>query len=333
MKKVLLIGGAGYIGPIVAKQLLQENYMITVYDNCIYENAYAVDTLREEPNFEFINGDINNEKDLDKNINRADMVILLAGLVGDPITKKYPKESIQINEIGIQNCIHLVANKKLEKFIFISTCSNYGLITGDYSATENEVLAPISEYAKAKVKAENLILSFGERSMFNPTILRFATAFGVAPRMRFDLTVNQFTRELFLGNELKVFDADTWRPYCHVRDFAQIISLVLSAPNSVTRFEIFNAGSNQNNYTKRQIIQLIQKHVPNSQVIYEEGGMDRRNYKVNFDKLVNSLNFSPKFSVENGILEILDALKLNQFKESSLNSSLYGNYSIDTKSV
>ena len=153
-------------------------------------------------------------------------VILLAGLVGDPITKNYPKEAHQINNIGIKNCIDQLNGLGLNRFVFVSTCSNYGLIKNNQKANEKFPLNPLSLYAKSKVAIEEYILELRGKVDFKPTILRFATAFGISSRMRFDLTISEFTRKIALGHELLIYDANTWRPYCHVLDFARLIDIV-----------------------------------------------------------------------------------------------------------
>ena len=196
-------------------------------------------------------------KKLENALLEVDGVVLLAGLVGDPITKKYPNESAAINNEGVKNVIDLCAKKNIEKFIFVSTCSNYGLIQDDELAHEEFELNPLSLYAKSKVNAEKHIISLKGKTDMNPTILRFATAFGLSPRMRFDLTVSEFTRDLAMGNGLLVYDANTWRPYCHVQDFARLIKMVLETQFEKVAFDVFNAGGDINNATKQMIIDYI----------------------------------------------------------------------------
>ena len=147
--------------------------------------------------------------------------------------------------------------------------------------------------------------------------------------MRFDLTINEFVRDLALGRELLVFDPDTWRPYCHVRDFAEIIKIVLSAPSELVGNQIFNAGSEINNFTKRQVVELIKKYVPNTNIIFKENGSDPRNYKVNFSKIRDLLGFKPKFSVELGILEVLDYIKSSEYITDESNRNYSGNYTLE----
>jgi len=250
-------------------------------------------------------------------------------LVGDPITKKYPNLSKKININDMKNIINFLNGKSLSKVIFISTCSNYGIVENDGIANEETILNPLSDYAKAKVEIENYILLNKENIDYSPTILRFATAFGLAPRMRFDLTVNEFTRDVALGKDLVVFDADTWRPYCHVKDFASIILNVLNSPNDVVGFQVFNSGSNKNNSTKRGIIEKISKHVSVKNVVFKNKGADTRNYRVDFSKIKNILNFEPIYDIEYGIKEIINALENKIYVDIEHNKNYHGNYYIE----
>ena len=239
MKNILLIGGEGYIGNVVGDKLLNLGYNVVSYDNLLYKNNNCVLNKINYSNYKFIFGDILDEKKLFSALDDIDTVVLFAGLVGDPITKKYPLESAKINEDGVKNVIDSCHKMNIEKLIFISTCSNYGLINNDELASEDHELNPLSLYAKSKVNIEKYILSLKGKTNLNPTILRFATAFGLSPRMRFDLTISEFTYEIFNRNELLVYDADTWRPYCHVLDFAKLIEKVIKAPNEKVAFEVF----------------------------------------------------------------------------------------------
>ncbi len=327
-KKILLIGGEGYIGNVVALSLLNQNYKITSIDNLIYSNYDNIISKKFNSNYSFINADINNISVMDENIKKHEVIILLAGLVGDPITKKYPKQSDIINLKGVKNIIN-ICEQNSKKLIFVSTCSNYGLINHDEIADEKHILKPLSLYAKAKVEVEEFIMKKKISNKFKPTILRFATAFGISPRMRFDLTVNQFTRELFLSKRLDVFDADTWRPYCHVKDFASLIEKVIQVDESKVAWEIFNAGGNENNATKRTIINKISKFLKNINVNFLENDVDPRNYKVEFSKVNNLLDFKPKYSIEYGIEEIIKSMQSGMYKEEVNNNvNKFGNYEI-----
>ena len=331
MKKILLIGGEGYIGNVIANYFLKEKFNVISYDNLLYNNRICVDQKLHYSNYKFINGDLNNKLLLDNTIQGVDFIILLAGLVGDPITKKYPEESSLINDQGIIKVINMCADLNIERFVFISTCSNYGLIKSENMANENYKLNPLSLYAKSKVNAENYILSLKGQTKMHPTILRFSTAFGLSPRMRFDLTINEFTRELVLGNELSVYDAHTWRPYCHVNDFAKLIHLVLDAPSNKVSFEVFNSGDERNNATKKTIIELIRKKVSSGKIIFSDKGDDARNYRVDFSKVKSILDFKSEFSITDGITEVIQAINNNKFINIESNKNFYGNYEINYK--
>jgi len=328
MDNILLIGGEGYIGNVVSEKLLSADYAVTSFDNFIYCNNLCVLNHSHHPKYRFIFGDIVKRNELEPALKNIDTVVLLAGLVGDPITKKYHKEAGLINDEGIRNVIDLCSENDINRLIFVSTCSNYGLI-GNNKADEKYKLNPLSLYAKSKVNAEKYILSFKENTGMNPTILRFATAFGLSPRMRFDLTLSEFTREIVLGRELLVYDPYTWRPYCHVKDFARLIQMVIEAPIEKVLFEIFNAGGDVNNATKQMIVDSILKKVPNGKVKYQDQGNDPRNYRVNFDKVKHVLGFKPKYSIEDGISELIDAINEHIFDHVDKNRNLFGNYEIN----
>jgi nucleoside-diphosphate-sugar epimerase len=327
-RRALLIGGAGYIGVPVARQLLEVGYHVRTLDRLVYQNGSSLLGHTRQPTFEFIFGDMGDNAALDHALDGVSDVIILAGLVGDPITKKFPRESDAINEQALRRCVDQLTGRGLNKVIFISTCSNYGMIADNQVAHEGFALKPLSLYAKAKVAAETYLLSLRDRVDYHATVLRFATAFGLAPRMRFDLTVNEFTRELFLGRELVVYDADTWRPYCHVRDFARLIQRVLEAPNDAVSFEVFNGGSDANNLTKRHIVKMVLEHLPDGRVVYRENSADPRNYRVDFRKARERLQFEAELSVGYGIAEIMAALRSHLLDDVDTRPSFYGNYEL-----
>ena len=238
-------------------------------------------------------------------------IIILAGLVGDPITKKYKILSDKINLYGIKKLIHKFKdNKKLNKLIFISTCSNYGIVKNKL-ANEETKLSPKSRYAKAKVEIEKYILILKKKN-FSPVVLRFATAFGFSNRMRYDLTINEFCKEMYNNKELIVYDPNTWRPYCHVKDFSRIVYKVLFSPNHVVNNQVFNVGSNKNNYRKKDIVNIIKKYRKKAKVKYLQKSVDPRDYRVDFKKITKVLNIKPRYSADYGIKEIFKKLKMNR---------------------
>ena len=331
--KILLIGGAGYIGAVTIRHLLDKKYNVTCLDNLIYDNSYSLNEFEKNREFNFIFGDLRNDLLMNELLSKCDAVVILAGLVGDPITKKYPEISEQINNIGIKKLINYCKNKKIEKIVFVSTCSNYGLNETSLALNEETELKPISLYAKQKVEVEKFILSQKNNLDCSPTILRFSTAFGLSPRMRFDLTINQFTKSIFEDEELEVFDFSTWRPYCHVKDFARALEQVLNADKKITNFQVFNVGSNNNNFTKKQIVEQIFKFIPSNKVVFTDKKKDPRNYKVNFSKINKILNFKIKYTVNDGIEEMINFFKKNKKTINMFNHAKFGNNIINTKQL
>jgi nucleoside-diphosphate-sugar epimerase len=332
-RKVLLVGGAGYIGSVVTRQLLDKGYHVRCLDAFLYWNQSSVYPFLDNPNYEFQCGDFTMDETLTKATRGVTDVILLAGLVGDPITKKYPELSKAINLDGFINALHVLKQTNLERVIFISTCSNYGLIPDNEIADEAFELKPLSAYARAKVDVENALLALKASVRFSATTLRFATAFGLSPRMRFDLTVNEFTRDMYANRDLVVYDADTWRPYCHVTDFGAAIIRVLEAEKSLIHFEVFNVGSEANNYSKRMIVDEIKTFCSNARVRYEKHGSDPRNYRVNFKKIRKLLGFEAKKSVRDGVEELVGALERNLFDHVDEFKNLHGNYVVNDRSA
>ncbi|MEL7001535.1 MAG: NAD(P)-dependent oxidoreductase [Bacteroidota bacterium] len=328
-KSILLIGGAGYVGTVITSHFLKLGFKVKVLDNFVYRNQKAVQSYLGDVDYTFIPGDMGNPEDLALASEGVNNIVILGGLVGDPITKKYPEASEKINDVGVKKCIDFFDDKPINKLIFISTCSNYGLIKDDELANEEFELNPLSLYAKAKVGAEHHLLSKKDSVDYSGVILRFATAFGLSPRMRFDLTVSEFVRDLYFGEELLVFDEHTWRPYCHVRDFARLIDLVIDAPKDKVNFEVFNAGGDVNNFTKKMIVEAIQELIPEAKIKYGANGSDPRNYKVSFNKVKEILNFEPQFKVTDGIKELIAAMKVGVFSDSIENKNDYGNFEIN----
>jgi len=326
-KKILIIGGAGYIGCVLTSYFLDKKYSVTSLDNLIYRNKHVLEEFKKNQNFNFVFGDLRNKILINELMEKCDACIVLAGLVGDPITKKYPELAESINNEGVSDVVSISSKKNTEKFLFVSTCSNYGLSDTNMLLDENAELKPLSLYSKHKVAIEKKILSFKGKSNFSPTILRFSTAFGLSSRMRFDLTINQFTKSIFEKEELIVFDANTWRPYCHVLDFARALETVLEADKKKTDYQVFNVGGDSNNFTKKQIVEKIFDYVPAGNVTFTDKTQDARNYKVDFSKIKKILNFEIKYSVDDGIKEIISYLKKNKIKDNKQNSE-YGNYII-----
>ena len=327
-RHILVVGGAGYIGSVLVRELLARGYRVRVLDNLLYNNGSSIADLIENPAFSFIRGDFCDSRVLEQSLESVTDVVLLAALVGDPICRKYPDLAKKINEDGSINLFNKLDDHPIHKFLFASTCSNYGLKSDDEYATEEAELNPQSLYAETKVNVENHILKHKDHVKFCSTILRFSTAYGLSMRMRFDLTISEFVRELALRKNLLVYDENTWRPYCHVADMSQVIVKVIESPCEKVSGEIFNVGTADENYTKKMIAEIALGFCKEGNVHYKKGGFDPRNYRVSFDKICRELNFKNRWTIKRSISTLTEALRNGLFNDVESRKTFYGNYSI-----
>ncbi len=255
--KVLVTGGAGYIGSVLVRQLLEKGYKVRALDSL----KFGGDALYEvmlHPNFEFIKGDIRNTGDVEKALKGIDAIAHLAAIVGDPACKKFSEEAHETNWNGSVALFEAAEKAGIKKFVFASTCSNYGKMPNpDSFVTETSELRPVSLYAELKVKFENYILEERKNSKMCATSLRFSTVYGFSPRIRFDLTVNEFTRNATINGEQEIWGAQFWRPYCHVEDLARAVILVLESAEDKVKSEVFNVGNTDENNNKGMIIEEV----------------------------------------------------------------------------
>ena len=318
MKNILVTGGAGYVGSGLLKELLLKGYVVTCIDNLMFGGESLLDIWYNK-NFTFINCDINDSEKLDNifSKNNFDGVIHLAAIVGDPACKLYSDLANKTNWTSSKWLIDKSKSVGVSKFIFASTCSNYGKMDDPEAyVDENSKLAPVSLYAELKVKFEKYMLNeIKKTDDFSPTSLRFSTVYGLSPRMRFDLTVNEFTKDLALGKELIIFGEQFWRPYCHVKDFSNAFITVLNSPNKKVAYNVFNVGDTKENYTKQMIVNEIKKILPNSKIKYVVKNDDPRDYRVNCDKIKNELGFKISMTVPDGIMEVKRIIQENLIKD------------------
>ena len=289
--KVLVSGGAGYIGSVLVRILLEKGYNVRVLDRLSFGGDAIVDLL-DHPNFEFIKGDVRNEADVRKALEGIEAVAHLAAIVGDPACAVDPELTRDVNLGGTKLMYNIANEMGVKRFVFASTCSNYGKMSDpDSFLTEESELSPVSLYAETKVEIEKFLLGQPKENVTVPTCLRFSTVYGLSSRLRFDLTVNEFTKELALGRELVVFGEQFWRPYCHVRDLSRSVLAVFEAPQEKVAFEVFNVGDTSENYQKGMIVKEILKVIPEGKVSYVKKDEDPRDYRVAFEKIKNTLGF------------------------------------------
>jgi len=262
-----------------------------------------------DPSFEFMKGDIRNADDVQLALQGVDAIAHLAAIVGDPACKKFSEEAHETNWDGSMSFFEAAEKAGIIRFVFASTCSNYGKMPDPGSfVVETSELNPVSLYAELKVKFEKYLLEERKDSRICSTALRFSTVYGFSPRIRFDLTVNEFTRNATIKGEQEIWGAQFWRPYCHVDDLARSVILVLESPEEKVRANVFNVGSTEENYNKGMIIEEVCKVVPDVKVHYVEMNEDPRDYRVNFDKIKNELGFTITKKVPDGIREIYKLL-------------------------
>jgi len=309
---VLVTGGAGYVGALVCDELLEAGRGVRVLDSLLHGQDDVASKL-ESRGVELIRGDIRDTDARRNALDGAQAVVHLAAIVGDPACGRDPELS---NEVNVEGSAALVADARelgVERLVFASTCSNYGRMADPtVPIDETGELAPVSLYAEQKVGIEKSLLN-GDHGDLRPTCLRFATVYGAAPRMRFDLTVNEFTRDLWAERDLEVFGELFWRPYVHARDAARAVRTVLEAPEEKVAGQVFNAGHSDENYRKLDLVKLITERLGRGEVTYVHRDEDPRDYKVSFEKIRAQLGFEPLHRVPDGIDEIVNALEEQRF--------------------
>jgi nucleoside-diphosphate-sugar epimerase len=315
MGRTLITGGAGYIGMLVAEELLDAGHEVRVLDSLLHGQAAGAGRLRGA-GVDLHLGDIRDAGARGRALNGADAVVHLAAIVGDPACALDPDTAGAVNVDAARAVVREAAGAGVQRFVFASTCSNYGRMADPTVAiTEDGVLAPVSLYAEQKVGLERALLAL-DPAPYAATCLRFATVYGVAPRMRFDLTVNEFTRDLWAGRRLEVFGEQFWRPYVHVRDAARGVRAVLEAPAEAVAGEVFNVGDSGENYRKLDLVELIRRETDRGEVVFVQRIEDPRDYKVAFGKIAERLGYRVTRTVPDGIREIIAALEEKRFEDA-----------------
>jgi nucleoside-diphosphate-sugar epimerase len=308
--KILVTGGAGYVGSTLVPLLLASGHQVRALDNLAFGGEPLLGVW-SNPGFEFLRGDIRDPATLRSAISGSDAVVHLAAVVGDPACSRQPDLARATNLEASLTLIEESQRAGIQRFIFASTCSNYGKMKDtDKYVDEESLLSPVSLYAETKVAVEKALLQSGRRDGWCPTPLRFSTVYGVSPRMRFDLTVNEFTLEMMTTKRLKVFGEQFWRPYIHVRDAARAILGVLQSPGAKVAHRVFNVGDTTQNFQKQQLVDLIRKHVPDAVIEYVRKTEDPRDYRVSFARIQSELGFHITLTVPDGIAE---TVRLIQF--------------------
>lgn len=305
ISNVVVLGGAGYIGSVLVHKLLNHGYYVTVLDSLLYGDE-GIRNFYHNSKFELIKGDIRNISDIVKALEFADAVVHLAAIVGDPACDLNERLTIQINQISTRVIAEIAKGFGVKRFIFASTCSVYG--ASERILDESSLTNPLSLYAQTKLESEKILLKLADEN-FAPVILRLATVYGMSPRPRFDLIVNLLTMKALLERKIEIYGGDQWRPFVHVEDVAESILKCLEAPIEVIRGQVFNVGSNEQNYQISEIGKIIKSIIPDTELIHVKENIDKRNYKVSFDKIHKKLGFYPRLTLKDGILEIKQSIE------------------------
>jgi nucleoside-diphosphate-sugar epimerase len=302
MKSVLITGGAGYIGSVLTTNLINLGYQVTVLDKLNY-NKNSLSHLFSNKNFNLIIGDVTDKKLLKRIIIKKDIIIPLAGLVGAPLCDKFPKLAKRVNYDSILNLIKIL--KKRQKIIFPNTNSGYGIGKKNKFCNEESPLNPISLYGILKMKAESEVLKFG-----NCVVFRLATVFGFSYRMRTDLMVNNFIYSALKSKKLNIFEPHFRRNYIHVKDVVNAFIFAIENFKNM-RGNVYNLGLSTANLTKLQLAKEIKKNIKELKIYtnYKKSDPDKRDYFVS-NKKIEKLGFRAKFSLQDGIVELIKVFRL-----------------------
>lgn len=313
MRTVLVTGAAGYVGGVLARRLLADAETTVVgVDLCDMDHgAEGVREILDHPRFTMVRADVRDTAALRTHLATSQAVVHLAAVVGDPAGRRDPERTRAINVRASEDLIAAGKEAGIGHFVFVSTCSNYGVSDSDTLVTEDGDLNPVSLYAETKVAVERALLADTE---LPATVCRFATVYGVAPRMRFDLTVNQFTIEALRDGVLEIYGEQFWRPYVHVEDAARAVELVLAEPEtSIGR--VYNVGDSGENYTKGMMYELLRERLPELRAEWVEVDEDPRSYKVSFQRIADELGYSTTWDVPAGMDQIIAHARLGAFPD------------------
>lgn len=304
IRKVLVVGGAGYIGSGMVRDLLSDGYQVRVLDALQY-GIRPIENLLQNPDFQLVEGDFRRVEPVVEAVRGMDAVIHLGAIVGDPACAVDEDATLETNLAATRLLADVCRASGVSRVLFASTCSVYG--AADHLVNERSESKPVSLYAATKIDSERVLLAARSRS-FHPVILRLATAFGWSHRPRFDLVLNLLVAKAAFEKKILIYNGEQWRPFIHVSDISRAFRAALAAPLDVVGGEIFNAGSNHMNFTLHELAEQISAVEPGLEIEYVRNS-DARNYRVQFDKIRAALGFECRVSLDVGIREIRQAIR------------------------
>lgn len=298
-KLILITGGAGFIGSQMANTLLKAGYRVRVLDNLTYGDA-GVRPFLDKAGYEFMEGDIRHIEDVMAAMKGVHAVVNLAAIVGDAACDKDCDRTLAINYEATKVLLEIAKYSGVKRFLFASTCSVYGFQKD--KVRETSALNPISLYAESKLQSEDVILKQG--GGIDCTIFRLATVYGASDRMRFDLVLNTLTIRALAEQAINIFGGDQWRPLVHVQDVAAAFRLGIEAPREEVAGQIFNLGSDEQNFRVWQLAEAVEKRFPETKVEHQKTTTDNRSYAVSFEKIRKELGFTPTHTPADAMDEI-----------------------------
>jgi len=303
-RNVLVIGGAGYIGSALLPKLLAQGCRVRVLDRFLFGDK-PIEGIVGHPRLELVEGDFRHVDKVVEAMQGMDAVVHLGAIVGDPASALDEQVTVAVNLTATQMIAQVAKACGVPRFIFASTCSVYG--ASDELLDEQSRVKPISLYGRTKLAAEQGLMRMAD-DQFAPTVVRFATIYGLSGRTRFDLVVNLLAAMAKVENKITVHGGDQWRPFVHVDDAALAVATMLQAPLPAVGNQVFNVGSDEQNHTIREVGELIHEQAFTAELIVADDDIDKRNYRVSFRKINTELGFRPRWTLEQGIAQVLEAV-------------------------
>ena len=310
-RNVLVIGGAGYIGSALIPRLLEAGYRVRLMDIMVYGED-AIEAFKSHPRLEIFRRDFRQVNAVVEAMQGINTVVHLGAIVGDPACALDENLTREINLMATRMIGEVAKGLRVHKFIFASTCSVYGANAAILD--EKSILNPVSLYARTKIACEKVLFKLSDSS-FQPTMLRFGTIYGLSGRTRFDLVINLLTAKAVVGGVIPVSGGEQWRPFIHVDDAARAVYLMVKAPLEQVGNEIFNVGSNEQNYTIMDAARIVEREVPTASFKEIPFDGDIRNYRVDFNKIFNKLDFKPQWTLAGGVRQVIEALRSGEIRD------------------
>lgn len=325
-RHILITGGAGYIGSMLASELLIAGFQVTVLDSLLFGGDSIVPFL-PHPHFRFVKADVTEQRAIKDSLrgggpsgalwSKPEAIVHLAGIVGFPACQAVGRQvAWRYNVEATKLVFNQACDLDIKRLVFSSSYSNYGVAPDGNSVTEESPLNPQSLYAETKIAAEEFLMQ-QKTGPTAPVLLRLATLYGISPRTRFDLIVNQFVLDAYSKRRLLIYQRGYSRSFVHVRDVVRGIQLALTAPAEKIRGQVYNLGAEHGNYTKDEIVNLILRRMPETEVEYKDltFGGDMRDIRVSFAKIQRELGFETALDVDDGIRDLLFALNSGLIRE------------------